>query len=166
MENKTKIYNVLYCIVFFKSSSCRQDEPAGIFGAWKARKASDDVFCSAKFIVFSISDAAASKHPKLNGRHSVCWQKHSAGDDLCLCPLFKARHQATLAKKYLLLKFSKILTYISRLVCSHVELLLMNAMNCKYLLTEINSRQDPFVFALSIEFVSFKYTTVALWQLG
>lgn len=82
--------------------------------------------------------------------------------DLCLCPLFKARHQATLAKKYLFLKFSKILTYISRLVCSHVELLLMNAMNCKYLLAEINSRQDPFVFALSIEFVSFKYTTVAL----
>lgn len=35
-------------------------------------KASDDVFCAAKFIVFSISDAAASKHPKLNGRHPVC----------------------------------------------------------------------------------------------
>lgn len=32
-------------------------------------KASDDVFSAAKFIVFSISDAAASKHPKLNGRH-------------------------------------------------------------------------------------------------
>lgn len=86
--------------------------------------------------------------------------------DLCLCPLFKARRQATWQKKYLFLKFSKILTYNSRLVCSHVELLLMNAMNCKYLLTEINSPQDPFVFALSIEFVSFKYTTVILWQLG
>lgn len=38
----------------------------------KHEKASDDVFCAAKFMVFSISDAAASKHPKLNGRHLAC----------------------------------------------------------------------------------------------
>lgn len=175
MENEAKLYRNIFLILFKKKNflkntpwlflppilkeasrfffccqrfSCRQDGPAWTFGAWNARKASDDVFCSAKFIVFSISEDAASKHPKLTGRHpcvlteTLSWRS-SHTFDLCLCSLFKVQ-------EYLFLKILTVLTCNSRLVGRHsVELQIAPHRN--------NTYEEPLVFALFIKVISSRY---------